>query len=69
MMMNDGDDVDDCCDDNVVDDEEEGEGENDDYWKFLSNFFHLMTRSIVQVYFGAIQERLLQCDYKHRLRI
>ena len=31
--------------------------------------FCLIFSSDEKVYFGAIQERLLQCDYKHRLRI
>ena len=35
MMMNDGDDVDDCCDDNVVDDEAENSNGDKKLWQIL----------------------------------
>ena len=38
MMMNDGDDVDDCCDDNVVDyDSENSNGDEKKLWQILKN--------------------------------
>ena len=41
MMMNDGDDVDDCCDDNVVDDEAENSNGDE---KTVANFVEWMIK-------------------------